>query len=201
MMLSKYDWGAACRFFPGFRETPGVVRLAWQLCEFFNDDVGCAYPTRETLAETLGSAPESVSKWLKMLADGGAITCLAKGALPAEKQMLIGRNSRRAQVYILNFGWALDVLKYRDEMASQRVAQKVISQPPSAAEGNQPDTPKGNQSVIPEGGYPVTLIPYENTLAETLEEGALEHRKVSASAREDASNEYARAKGWAECAA
>lgn len=196
MTLSKYDWGAACRFFPAFRETPGAVRLAWQLCEFYNEEIGCAYPTRETLAEALGAAPESVSKWLKMLADGGAITCLAKGALPTDKQALIGRNSRRAQVYILNFGWALDVLRYREELA----AQKVTSQPPFNSEGNHLVMPEGNQSVIPKGGDPVTLIPYTHTLEETLEEGASERSKVSAYAREGenpSSNAYAKAKGRA----
>ncbi len=195
IVLSKYDWGAACRFFPGFRNSPGAVRLAWLLCEFFNEEVGCAYPTRETLAEGLGAAPESVSKWLKLLSDGGAMTCLPKGALPADAQLKIGRNSRRAQVYILNFGWALSVLEYRDEL----VSQKVTSQPPSEPKGNRLDTPKGNQSVIPEGDGAVTLIPYTHTLDHTLKEkGALDGSDLGVSAREKPkSNSYARAKGRA----
>ena len=36
--LSKYEWGRACRFFPGFKESPGVIRTAWEICELYRDD-------------------------------------------------------------------------------------------------------------------------------------------------------------------
>lgn len=120
--LSKYSWAEACRFFPGFRDAPGVLRLAWVICDLYNDELGCAWPTRETLAQLLGAPPESISRWIKRLCDVGAITRMPLKKLPPEVRARIRRSSRRAQVYLLNYGWALDVLNLREERLAARQA-------------------------------------------------------------------------------
>jgi len=114
--VNKHDWGRACRFFPGFRNSPGVIRTAWELCDLFNEELACAYPTRETLARRLGSPKESVSRWLRDLSSSGAITCTGLRSLSPAVRSEIGRSAKRAQVYELNFGWATDVLIYRDQL-------------------------------------------------------------------------------------
>lgn len=132
MTISKYEWGEACRAFPGFRDAPGVIRLAWALCDFHNDEIGCAWPTRETLSKALDAPPESVSRWLRALQEGGAITIVNLNRLPADARAKIGRSARRAQVYVINHAWALDVLGLRDERVSDRAilqAQKVTVSP------------------------------------------------------------------------
>ena len=88
-MVDKYDWGKACRFFPGFRDSPGVQRTAWALMDLYNDKVHCAFPTRETLSQQLGAAPETVSKWVGMMKEGGALGCaiasIVKGIEPQDQ--------------------------------------------------------------------------------------------------------------------
>jgi hypothetical protein len=120
--LSKYRWADACRFFEGFREAPGVLRLAWELADRYNEELKCAWPSRETLSQRLGAPPESISRWIKKLCSVGAITCMPLKKLPPEIRAEIGRSSGRSQVYILNFGWALDVLNLRDERMAARQA-------------------------------------------------------------------------------
>lgn len=202
MSMTKYEWGAACRFFPGFRDAPGVVRTAWALCDLYNDEVGCAWPTRETLASALGAPPESVSKWIAALRDGGAIGVVNLNRLPAETRSKIGRSARRSQVYMLNFGWALEVLQLRDEQAEDRslaIAQKVTVSPPLDLKGNGVATSKGGGVVTSKGGSTVTLIPYTHTLEDPLEkQEAQDVSELSVYTRETIpENVYSRAKGRA----
>jgi hypothetical protein len=121
--LSKYNWAEACQFFPGFRNAPGVLRLAWVICSLYNEKLGCAWPTRETLAQLLGAPPESISRWLKTLFESRALTGMPLKNLPSEVRTKIGRSSKRAQVYVINFGWAQDVLELRDTRAAERQAE------------------------------------------------------------------------------
>ena len=118
--LSKYRWADACRFFPGFRDAPGVLRLAWELADLYNEELKCAWPSRETLSQRLGAPPESISRWTKKLCKHGAITRMPLNKLPPEIRVEIGRSSGRSQVYVLNFGWALEVLGLRDERIAAR---------------------------------------------------------------------------------
>ncbi|WP_434723066.1 hypothetical protein [Mesorhizobium sp. RIZ17] len=190
-MVSKYDWGAACRFFPGFRDSPGAIRTAWVLQDLYNDAVGCAYPTRETLSQQLGAAPETVSKWIGILKDGGALSCLPISALPAESQAVVGRSSKRAQVYRPNFVWAFDVLSLRDDYVfdrQERLLQKVIVQSPLPSGGDRAITHIGNRAVTSPGNGVATLIPYEHTLGDTLEDkrGSEESENLSVYTRERA---------------
>lgn len=197
--LSKYDWGEACRFFRGFKDSPGAVRLSWCLCEYYNEAARCAYPTRETLALELDAPAESISKWMKTLVQGGAVTCVPIGSLPPEIRAIVGRSAKRAQVYFLNFGWAIDVLALKDELRANRDAardQKVTVSPPYAErKGNGSATPKGNDTVTSTGGGTVTLIPYDQTLDHTLKERGRDGSESSVYAREP--NGYAHAKGRA----
>ncbi|MER9169854.1 helix-turn-helix domain-containing protein [Mesorhizobium australicum] len=185
MILSKYDWGRACRFFPGFKNSPGVIRLAWELCDLYREEFGCAYPTRETLAANLGAPEESISRWLREMSEAGALTCLPIGRLPPEIREQIGRNAKRAQVYLLHFAWAIDVLQYREETISDRRVQKVTTLPPFKSEGGEVATPKGGVAVTSEGGRAATLIPYSDTLEDTLKEkGAPNGSNLGAYTRE-----------------
>ncbi|MER9223000.1 hypothetical protein NKI48_29730 [Mesorhizobium sp. M0644] len=172
-MITKYDWGAACRFFPGFRDSSGAQRTAWTLMDLYNENVNCAFPTRETLSQQLGSAPEAVSKWVGMLKGGGAVSCVPIHFLSAESQAFIGRSAKRAQVYLLNFAWAYEVLSLRDEYVfdrKQALLHKVIVQSPLPAIGAQVNTSSGNQTVTSVGNCVDTLIPYDQTLDHTLED-------------------------------
>ncbi|TPL49211.1 hypothetical protein FJ937_17175 [Mesorhizobium sp. B2-4-4] len=172
-MITKYDWGKACRYFPGFRDSPGAQRVAGAMVDFFNEAVNCAYPTRETLSQQLGAAPETVSKWVAILKDGGALSCVPLRVLPPEHQAIIGRSTRRAQVYLLKFSWAVDVLTEMDEYVFERKQQllfKVTTPSPLPSIGNQVVTSTGNQTVTSAGNQLVTLIPYDQTLDHTLEE-------------------------------
>ncbi|MCA0000944.1 MULTISPECIES: hypothetical protein [unclassified Mesorhizobium] len=172
-MVDKYDWGKACRFFPGFRESPGVQRTAWTLMDLYNEKVHCAYPTRETLSQQLGAAPETVSKWVGMLKEGGALGCAPLHVLPAESQEFIGRSAKRAQVYLLNFSWAVDVLSLLDEYTfdrQQQLLRKVIVRSPLPSIGDQVVTSIGNQTATSSGNHVATLIPYDQTLCDTLED-------------------------------
>ncbi|RWD33720.1 MAG: hypothetical protein EOS34_19545 [Mesorhizobium sp.] len=172
-MVDKYDWGKACRFFPGFRDSPGVQRTAWALMDLYNDKVHCAFPTRETLSQQLGAAPETVSKWIGMLKEGGALGCTPLHVLPPESQEFIGRSARRAQVYLLNFSWAFEVLSLLDEYQfdrQQQLLRKVTKPSPLLSIGDQVVTSNGNQTVTSPGNHVATLIPYDQTLDHTLKE-------------------------------
>lgn len=174
MNIGKYQWGDACRCFPGFKDTAGVVRLSWLLCELYRQDLGFAYPTRETLAERLSAPPVSVSRWTRALRESGAITSFPIARLSPEHRLAIGRRVSRGQVYILNFGWAQSVLEWR---ASQ------------ATIGNDAVTYMGDNTVTYMGNAGDTLIPYTDTLEDTLKEkGAPKGSESSA---------YAQAKGRA----
>jgi hypothetical protein len=188
MGLSKYDWGAACRACMTFRDSPGAVRVAWEICERYNEKVGIAWPTRETLAQALDAPPESISKWIAMLRDSKAIKCVSLGTLAPEKRLAVGRIARRSQVYELNFEWAARVLEHRDERAVERqeaIRQKVTTPPPFDPEDNGSATPKGNDAATSKGNGAATLIPYPETLDHTLKEkGASDGSNLSAYARE-----------------
>lgn len=51
---AKHRWLTACARFRGFVDSPGVLRLAILLFEFFNSAYGFAYPSRRTLADRFG---------------------------------------------------------------------------------------------------------------------------------------------------
>ncbi|WP_027036522.1 helix-turn-helix domain-containing protein [Mesorhizobium ciceri] len=172
-MVSKYDWGKACRYFQGFRDSPGAQRVAGALVDLYNDKVHCAYPTRETLSQQLGAAPETVSKWIAILKEGGALSCVPLRVLPPEHQAIIGRSARRAQVYLLKFSWAVDVLSMMDEYQFERKQQllyKVTIPSPLLPIGDQVVTSDGNQMATLADNHLATLIPYDHTLDHTLED-------------------------------
>ncbi|RUY89524.1 hypothetical protein [Mesorhizobium sp. M7A.F.Ca.CA.001.10.2.1] len=169
-MMDKHACGRAVRYFKGFRDSPGAVRVAGELQDKYNEAVGCAWPTRETISQMLGAdAPEQISKWLRILQNAGAITRVPVRSLPLEKQQIIGRSAKRSQVYVLNFGWAMDVLSDLDEYVCDR-QNKVIIQSPLPSLRNRPNTPLDNQTVTCAGDGVVTLIPYDQTLDHTLED-------------------------------
>ena len=180
--LTKYDWGTACRFFPGFRDSPGVIRLAWELVDLYDEALGCAFPSREGLSQRLDCSPISVSKWIATLRSGGAISCLRLGILPPEVRAEIGRTTRRAQAYALKFGWALDVLALRDERILERresFKQKVAATEPSEPKGSTESTSEGSANGTFEGSAHGTQTLYENTLGDTLErKGASEREEL-----------------------
>ena len=79
--------------------------------------------------------------------------------------------------------------------------QKVTVLPPFKSKGGSAATSKGNDVATSKGGRADTLIPYSDTLAETLEvKEGYEGSKLDVYAREDAAedvNPYALAKGRA----
>lgn len=155
MKIGKYQWGDACRCFPGFRDTAGVVRLSWLLCELYRQELGFAYPTRQTLADRLSAPQVSVSRWLRALRESGAVTLFPISQLSSDQKAEIGRRDGRGQVYVLNFGWAQNVLEWRD-------SQSEI--------GNDAVTYTGDDTVTLIGDAGDTLIPYPDTLQDTLKE-------------------------------
>ena len=208
--LNKYDWGTACRYFIGFKDSPGAIRLAWEICELYREEYGCAYPTRETLSQNLKAPPESVSKWLRILENASAIEMVSLNSLPVEIRSKIGRSAKRSQVYKINFKWAASVLNYRAEnieeaknLASMVDNQKVTTPLPLNPKGNDTVMPKGNGSVMPkgngsvnsEGGDTVTLIPYNHTLDHTLNNIGSEVERLASTRETVATNAYALARG------
>jgi len=107
----KHRWIMACAIYRGFADVPGVVRLAILLFEYSNLEHGYAYPSRRTLAEKLGSPPESVSRWIGRLKDCRAIKVVKRTDLPIEVNEHIWKSSKRANYYLLNLEWAESVLE------------------------------------------------------------------------------------------
>lgn len=200
--MNKYEWGTACRYFIGFKDSPGAIRLAWEICELYREEYGCAYPTRETLSQNLKAPPESVSKWLRILENASAIEMVSLNSLPVEIRSKIGRSAKRSQVYKINFKWAASVLKYRAEnieeaksLASLVDNQKVTTPLPLNSKGNDTVMPKGNGSVNSEGGDTVTLIPYNHTLDHTLNNIGSEDERLASTRETAVANGYALARG------
>ena len=135
--LSKWEWGEACRFAPMLRNSPGPLRLSWLLCQLYNEDVNCAFPSRGHLALMLGASEVSVSRWIAHLKSCGAISVCSLGILPASARKIIGRTASRSQVYLLNFGWAGEVISLRDEVSFERQIAKVSTQTPLGVKGVQ----------------------------------------------------------------
>ena len=107
---AKHRWLMACAQFRGFVDSPGVLRLAILLFEFFNSTHGFAYPSRRTLADRLGSPPESVSRWMRSLKTYNAVKVVKAGDVPGEVRDATRKTSKRANYYQLNFEWAELVL-------------------------------------------------------------------------------------------
>jgi hypothetical protein len=107
---AKHRWLTACAQFRGFMDTPGVLRVAILLFEYYDPQKGFAWPSRRTLAERLGSPPESVSRWMHTLKLYGAIQVVKTGDVPANVREATRKTSKRANYYRLNFEWAEAVL-------------------------------------------------------------------------------------------
>ncbi len=108
--LRKYDWLQAAGLFPGFKDSPKVLRVCIAIHGYVNEDLGYAWPSRRTLSEQLRISETAVSQAITVLKNASAINTHRIADLPEEVRRKMKRFSPRSQCYSLNMDWARWVL-------------------------------------------------------------------------------------------
>ncbi len=96
-----------------------VLRLAILLWDYYNRELGYAYPSRQTLAERLDVDPTNVSHALTRLKRLGVIHIVSVKNISPSAAKSMGRRDRRAHVYVLNIDWAEDFLRDAEDHVSE----------------------------------------------------------------------------------
>lgn len=107
-----------------FKNQPGPLRLAWALFDLFNEEVGFAFPSREYLAQKMGSHENTISSWTTVLRQAGAISTQTNALVHPD---LRRTRDPRSLVYVLNMAWADAVISLHESREGLSGARPALS--------------------------------------------------------------------------
>ena len=153
--LTKYDWHKAVTRFKGTSQQASVLRTGALICHYFNQEIGLAWPTRQTLALELDIHETRVSSAIATLQKSGALQVVKFADLSAKIRAVTGNRSGNGQAYRLNMQWAQTVLDYENERVQE--AQEAIKSKAerSAAQDVQPSNQEVERSKLQDVQNPV----------------------------------------------
>ncbi|AZO38627.1 MAG: hypothetical protein EOS81_10685 [Mesorhizobium sp.] len=196
--MSKYDWRDAVNAAPKWKRETILGRVATKIADFYNPELGYAFPSLDRLAAELNLTPEKVSPAISKMKREGALEKVHRRDVPSE---VAPKKGERGLFLKLNFSWAADM--------AERVSKPQFAKGEEAAALRDGRLRKQSRKlpVTDKNILPVTdnQVPYGHRKVDTLE-GNLrdtkersEQGKLGVYAREgkEQPNSYALAKGRA----
>lgn len=104
--LNKFDWRDAVNAVTEWKRETVVGRVAVKIADFYNPELGYAYPSLSRLAAELNYTEEKVSTAISKLRKGGAIKKIHRNDVPDH---IAPNKGERGLFFKLNFMWAFEV--------------------------------------------------------------------------------------------
>jgi hypothetical protein len=192
--MTKYDWRDAVNAAPEWKRETILGRVATKIADFYNPELGFAFPSVERLAAELNLNPEKISPAISKLRKAEALHKIHRRDVPAH----VAPSKGDLGLFLkLDFGWAADMAERiskpkfaKGEESPSLRAGRLRKQRKLPVTGNNKLTVTGNQD--PYGDRKVDTL--GGNLSDTLD--GSEGLKVSVYAREESKpNSYAVAKG------
>ncbi|UCI33219.1 hypothetical protein [Mesorhizobium sp. B4-1-4] len=196
--ISKYDWRDAVNAAPKWKRETILGRVATKIADFYNPELGYAFPSLERLAAELNLTPEKVSPAITKLRAEGALDKVHRRDVPGN---VAPKKGQRGLFLKLNFGWAAEM--------AERVSKPQFAKGEEAAALRDGRLRKQTRKlpVTDKNNLPVTdnQVPYGHRKVDTLE-GNLSDTEIRSDGTElgvyaregeEQTNSYARAKGRA----
>ena len=108
----QYRWMEAIAFADALKNQAGPIRLAYAIFDYYDDALGYAYPSRESLSLKIGTHESTVSVWTGKLCDVGCLATEQQGKLHSELQHSA---DPRSLIYMPQIAWADSILAIRAE--------------------------------------------------------------------------------------
>jgi hypothetical protein len=124
----KDTWFKACLGSPSIGRSAGRLRVLGAIFVHM-DELGYAWPSRDTMAAITHAWPQDVSKVLGELCKSNALRTLRFSELPPETLARVRRGGPRAQAYQANFEWA-EIENLRSRLSAQPKKQRSASPRP-----------------------------------------------------------------------
>lgn len=115
-------WHEAVVVCEAFKNQAGCLRLVFVLADYFNDDLGYAFPSRESLSLRLGTHETTISTWTTRLRKEGALRTEPQSAVHEELQHHL---DPRGLLYFPHFPWADAILEGRAARKGRLGARRV----------------------------------------------------------------------------
>ncbi|PBB20565.1 hypothetical protein [Mesorhizobium sp. WSM4313] len=196
--LTKYDWRDAVNAAPKWKRETILGRVATKVADFYNPEIGYAYPSLDRLAAELNLTPEKVSPAISKMRRDGALEKVHRRDVPAA---IAPKKGDRGLFLKLNFSWAADM--------AERISKPQFAKGEEAVALRDGRLRKQSRKipVTDKDNLPVTdnQVPYGHRKVDTLV-GNLRDTKVRSDGTElgvypregeEQTNSYARAKGRA----
>jgi hypothetical protein len=147
--MTKYDWRDAVNAAPGWKRETILGRVATKIADFYNPDLGFAFPSLERLAAELNLTPEKVSPAISKMRKAEALHKVHRRDVPAH---IAPSKGDRGLFLVLNFGWAADMAERvskprfaKGEESAPLRAGRLRKQRKLTVTGNNKLTVTGNQ--------------------------------------------------------
>jgi hypothetical protein len=192
--MTKYDWRDAVNAAPEWKRETILGRVATKIADFYNPELGFAFPSIERLAAELNLTPEKVSPAISKLRNAQALHKVHRRDVPAD---VAPKKGDLGLFLKLDFGWAADMAERvskpkfaKGEESPTLRAGRLRKQRKLPVTGNNKLTVTGNH--YPYGDRKVDTL--GGNLSDTSD--GSEGLRVSVYAREESTpNSYALAKG------
>ncbi|MFK0693083.1 hypothetical protein ACFX5Q_33850 [Mesorhizobium sp. IMUNJ 23033] len=104
--ITKYDWRDAVNAAPKWKRETILGRVATKIADFYNPELGYAFPSLERLAAELNLTPEKVSPAITKMRAEGALDKVHRRDVPAN---VAPKKGQRGLFLKLNFSWAAEM--------------------------------------------------------------------------------------------
>lgn len=104
--MTKYDWRDAVNAAPEWKRETILGRVATKIADFYNPDLGFAFPSVDRLAAELNLTPEKVSPAITKLRKAEALDKVHRRDVPPH---VAPNKGDRGLFLKLNFSWAADM--------------------------------------------------------------------------------------------
>jgi hypothetical protein len=104
--FTKYDWRDAVNAAPQWKRETILGRVAVKIADFYNAELGFAFPSLDRLAKELNLAPEKISSAISKLCKAGALQKVHRKNVPPA---VAPRKGDRGLFLKLNFTWAAEM--------------------------------------------------------------------------------------------
>ncbi|MHC1547781.1 hypothetical protein [Phyllobacterium sp. K27] len=104
--LNKFDWRDAVNAVTEWKRETVVGRVAVKIADFYNPELGYAFPSLSRLAAELNYTDEKVSTAISKLRKGGALKKIHRNDVPDH---IAPKKGERGLFFKLDFMWAFEV--------------------------------------------------------------------------------------------
>lgn len=160
--ITKYDWRDAVNAAPKWKRETILGRVATKIADFYNAELGYAFPSLNRLAAELNLTPEKVSLAISKMKREGALEKVHRREVSPE---VAPKKGERGLFLKLNFGWAADMA----ELVSK--PQFAKGEEGAALRDGRLRRQSRKLPVTDKNNLPVTdnQVPYDRREVDTLE--------------------------------